>query len=720
MPDKRTIFILFTLLTQLSASPSETKITGYVHDNHNEPLPYVNLFLSDGMEGGMTDENGYFEICLRRAGQCTVRVSHIGYKQVEIPVELDSAKPVVLAIELNKDLVKLEAVTVSASSFTAADDEGHTLNGLDVVTTAGAAADVFRVILTLPGVNTIDEGAGMFGRGGDVSENLMILDGATLSHPYRYESDQGGYFGMISPFMLSGTYFSSGAFSAQYGNALSAVLAMESLGMPDRSSTEVGASLAAFSLGGNYALKPDRLGLRLSGNYSNSAPLFRLNGGMEKFNEFPVSWDVNINLIYRPNPQMNFKLFNYIATENLGMQFDSPSFSGNLQSGNDQWLSNLVCNRMIGKKAVSVTSLSFNFYRQSFRLGNLVIDNYEYLNKLRSDLVMSISNRLKIRSGLEFGLSNLEIAGAYPQDQNNLHPEAPAYRYDYDYQQTQTGLYLESESELFTRLFVITGLRFDNLDFRSNSTIDPRFSVAYRLPETQILKLATGRFHQYNRGQVVDPEYGNPDLLPMQAYHFVAGYEYKSDLTNIRGESYYKKYSHLPLDSLTTGDQKYTAKGFGYAYGADFFIKGNFNHISGWTSYSYLVSERKTLSYPELVPTDFDIRHKLTIALKMNVRASHSIGLTYHYTSGKPFTPSLGSWNAGRLPPIQRMDLAYSYYTYFREKYFLVFYISVANLLDRRNIYGYYYSPDYSQRTELRSTYGRNIYFGVSISIPNQ
>jgi hypothetical protein len=201
----------------------------------------------------------------------------------------------------------------------------------------------------------------------------------------------------------------------------------------------------------------------------------------------------------------------------------------------------------------------------------------------------------------------------------------------------------------------------------------------------------------------------------MQAYHFVAGYEYKSDLTNIRGESYYKKYSHLPLDSLTTGDQKYTAKGFGYAYGADFFIKGNFNHISAGLPTAISSPNAKTLSYPELVPTDFDIRHKLTIAHKMNVRASHSIGLTYHYTSGKPFTPSLGSWNAGRLPPIQRMDLAYSYYTYFREKYFLVFYISVANLLDRRNIYGYYYSPDYSQRTELRSTYVGDLLWRINI-----
>lgn len=711
------IILIVILLSQITAETPEVKITGYVRDNHLAPLAYVNIFFTDGIEGGMSDESGYFELHSKRFGQRIIRISHIGYEQLEIPLLLERNKPIALAIELKKTFVKLDAVTVSASSFTATDGEGHTLNRLDVVTTAGAAADVFRVILTLPGVNTVDEGAGMFVRGGDVSENLIILDGATLAHPYRYESDQGGYFGMISPFLLSGTYFSSGAFSAKYGNALSAVLAMETLGMPEQPSTDIGVGLAAVSFGGNYPLKPNRLGLRFSGNYSNTTPLFQLNGGTDKFDKFPVSWDANISLTYRPDARTNLKLFNYFARENLGVYYNSPTFSGNLSSGNDQWLTNLVVNRMIGERTSLRSSLSINYYRQKLLLGNLIIDNSERLNKLRSDLSMTISRRMKINTGLEIILSELENAGTYPEDANDLRPEAPAIRYDNNYFQIQTGLYIESEWDISARLFTITGLRTDNQDFKSDPIIDPRFSLGYRLTETQIVKFATGRFHQFNQGRVVDPNYGNPALPSMQAVHYVAGYELKSGLTNLRIESYYKEYSRLPLDSLMAGDERYTGKGHGFAYGADFFLKANYNLISGWTSYSYLVSKRKTLNYPELVATDYDIRHNFTIALKVNIMTNNSIGFTYHYTSGKPYTPGLGRWNAERLPAIRRLDLSYSYYTYIHESNFLVFYAAIANLLDRRNIYGYYYSPDFSQRTELRSTYGRNLYFGISLSI---
>jgi len=179
----------------------------------------VNVFFTDGIEGSMTDDAGEFRIETLKFGVRTLRISHIGYIQKDVQMDVQPEEPVSLTIELEEALVEMDAVTISAGSFTMADEEGQTLTSLDVITTAGAAADIFRVIQTLPGVTQVDEGAGLYVRGGDVSETVFLLDQATLSHPYRYESDTGGYLGMINPFLLSGTYFSAGAFSAKYGNA---------------------------------------------------------------------------------------------------------------------------------------------------------------------------------------------------------------------------------------------------------------------------------------------------------------------------------------------------------------------------------------------------------------------------------------------------------------------------------------------------------------------
>ena len=97
---------------------------------------------------------------------------------------------------------------------------------LDVVRTPGAAADLMRALQTLPGVAQVDEGAGLYVRGGDTSEVLVLLDDAVVFHPYRQETPGGGLFGSVEPFLLEGVSFATGGFSAKYGNALSAVLDM--------------------------------------------------------------------------------------------------------------------------------------------------------------------------------------------------------------------------------------------------------------------------------------------------------------------------------------------------------------------------------------------------------------------------------------------------------------------------------------------------------------
>lgn len=71
---------------------------------------------------------------------------------------------------------------VTASAFTAANEKGMTLTAMDVVRTPVAAADLFWAIKIFPGVQQLEEGTGLFVRGGDVSETVVLLDGAVINH----------------------------------------------------------------------------------------------------------------------------------------------------------------------------------------------------------------------------------------------------------------------------------------------------------------------------------------------------------------------------------------------------------------------------------------------------------------------------------------------------------------------------------------------------------
>ncbi|MBC8180169.1 TonB-dependent receptor [candidate division KSB1 bacterium] len=676
-------------------------------------MPYVNVFFTDALEGTISNELGQFYIETNRTGKRMLRISHIGYEQKDVEVLVSVAMPPNIEITMVKSLIEMDAVTISAGSFTMADEEGQTLTSLDVVTTAGAAADVFRAIHTFPGVNQVDEGAGMYVRGGDVSEVIVILDQATISHPYRYESDTGGYFGMISPFLLSGTYFSSGGFSAKYGNALSGVLAMESLGMPDRQSFNLSASLAAVSLGGSWLIHPDKLGVQFSGNYSDTRYLFKVNGGEDRFEKVPVSWDGNLSVIYHYSNRGQFKLFNYTNQDDIAVHYESPTYNGILLSGNRTSFGNLQWQHLFGNNLLVKSSLSQNYFQKDVGLGNLDLTMDDRIIKWRTDASLPLSKLFTLNAGIILDNLKTIISGTAPENEQNFHPDSLTKSFNTDYQSHHAGIYLESEINWTLRLFTISGIRLDILDDMEDLTIDPRLSIGYRLSDTQILKFATGLYHQYPLTRYRDLDIGNPKLSPQQAIHYIAGYEYKAEITDIKCELYYKDYQDLLLNDE---EQNYTNGGYGYATGVDVFVKGNLPVVSGWISYSYLISKRKEFEYLELVPTDYDINHNFTAALKSIIGQKNNVSLTYRYTSGKPYTPDLNKWNSARLPSIQRLDLSWSFFTPFKAgEHFIVFFAAVSNLLDRQNIYGYIYSPDYQKRTELRSTYGRNIYFGFTL-----
>ncbi len=135
-----------------------------------------------------------------------------GYQALELPLEpgRPGGAPGHVARELRLEMQPVgffDTVEVRAQRSLpeqGALDDGLHLSGLDVLRTAGTHADVFRRAQMLPGVSKLDEGAGLFGRGGDADETATYLDRALLSHPYRLETPSGGFFGTVPPWLISG------------------------------------------------------------------------------------------------------------------------------------------------------------------------------------------------------------------------------------------------------------------------------------------------------------------------------------------------------------------------------------------------------------------------------------------------------------------------------------------------------------------------------------
>ena len=717
---------------------SQAFVQGQVVDETERPMPFVNVQIIDTTDGAITGRDGHFAFSTRHLGPRDLSASFIGFEPSRKTLHLTAGDTTTVRLVLRRVLIELGETVVAVSTYTTGEDEAVTLSPLEVVTTPGAAADIFLTVKTFPGVATVDGGAGLFVRGGDVSETVVLLDQATVVHPYRYESPTGGAFGTISPFMVQGTAFSTGGFSARYGNALSAVLAMESLDMPEQRSYTLGLGLAAGSVGLDLPLIDDKLGLRFTGNLSFTDLLFRVNGHREEFTTTPRGHDGNLNLVYQYSPTGRLKLFNFNANDQLGVKVAEPSFDGLYRNRTDSYLHNLQWTEVLANWSTQ-TSVSLNRYNARQQLGNLDLTPRDRTFKVRTDLERPLgSGAMIVRLGAESEHSANRLLGRFPQGEI-LDPKAAFFEFDESYSTRRTGAYVETDLRPVRRIVAQVGMRTDYHDLSGRFVVDPRLSARYLLSKRTNVRLAWGIYHQFAAPFDYNSTSGNPKLKAQRAQHWIGGFHHERDPFIARLEFYYKPYRNLvlkqpaPVHLANTGE--------GRASGADLFLKyGDFlgTRFNGWLAYSLLRSRREQVRYNgmeieyEKAPAPFDITHNLTLVAKAQIVGTLSGGLTLRYATGRPITPIVGAVSVAdkshflpiegpvgsqRLPSFQNIDGQLSYVLFFGSGHQAVFYLAVDNLLNRANVLDYDYSVDYTQRQPRTTFFRRSIYLGTGLTL---
>src|SRR6185503_3302376 len=215
---KRTaLFIAFILLA--GGLYAQTTLSGTVKDPKGHPIRGASITIKDSYDGATADSTGAFRFRTSEKGTMTLAITNIGYNPVEQPVNL-TGEPITLHIVMKEQLSELKAVTITAGSFTAGDAKrGAVLSSLDVATTAGSNADITAALKTLPGAQQVGEQEGLFVRGGAGYEAKQYIDGTLVNNPYYTSVPDIAQRGRFSPFLFKGTVFSTGGYSALYGQA---------------------------------------------------------------------------------------------------------------------------------------------------------------------------------------------------------------------------------------------------------------------------------------------------------------------------------------------------------------------------------------------------------------------------------------------------------------------------------------------------------------------
>ena len=689
------------------------------------PVRGADVFLLESLDGATTDSAGHFSIRTTAAGSVTIVVRRIGYAPANLIVPADTTGDVTFA--LSRQTATLAPITVQAGAYTAGNERGATLTALEVVTTPGATADIARAIQTLPGVQNVDEGTGLFVRGGDVSETKVLLNNTVMLSPYNYQTPTGNYTVTVNPFLLDGIFFSSGGFGARYGNILSGVADLRTAGRPVQSSETIVAGLASVSSGADLALSHG-VTIHATAGHSDLRYLFDINGSTRGYSPAPNGDDFSGSVVYDYSPTGQIKTFAIDRSNSVGIDVSDPSYAGGYSADTKSRMFTGGWNDVFGSFAPTV-SVSYSSARRDEQFGVFDLGTDESWTQVFTQTAWSPRDEYSIRIGGDADWRNSRFEGSLPVSFTDVAPGARVTLFNSPLDGVRSGAFAEADWRALDDLRLIAGARSDYSSLTKVRTVDPRVSAAYQLGAAT-LTAAFGNYHQVPDPLYLAPGVGLPGAPPERALQSVLGAQVGTGNEQARVELYDKQYRDLiglTRDNRTVGDG-----GTGVARGADVFVKHQiWPFFSMRVSYSYVHSWRTDPDTRVQAPAPFDITNSLTIVGDQTLPKGWSFSCAWRYATGKPFTPVTGAtfdqqtqvWvpqyaapQSERLPPEKKFDIALSRATRISGNNQLVYFFSLDNVFDRTNLYEYTYTPDYSRRIPVRSLFNRSLYFGASLT----
>lgn len=735
-------FVLLSIVLIVSVSHSQnsdslnsktvTKMYGFVTGEENKPINGANLVIENSIDGATTDSAGYFEFTTSQTGRHSLLVTAIQYKDKSIDIEITPGKEIEISIKLGKSEVITEEILVTASSFTSGQSSQVTLTPLEIARIPGSDADLYRAITTFPGSNQVDEGSRITVRGGDANEVLTVLDQATLYNPFVFDDDfNSSSFSTINPWGLKGINFSSGGFSARFGNALSAVLDLKSYDMPQGTGMFAFLGLANAALSGVYLSDNKKFGATFDGSLTFVKAFFKLNNDNTDYSPVPGANGVGGTLSYKLGKSSYLKLYGDYSGDELGIRNSSPTYDGYFYSKSKTYFTNLKYSVPLSGKTFLDAGVSYSRHDRNQNYGILNNKINDIYSKFRVDINHDLTKNIDLNTGAEYEYDQAKFNGSVPLLPFDLGLNAPYLNVSSNAISGRAGAYLESELRFSKKFFTVAGIRGDYHTLSKNWSVDPRFSLGYKFAKDNVVRVAIGIYHQFPDLQYYAQSV-SCSLKPESAVHYILGYELdKMDgLLMFRIEGYYKDYRNLVLQD--TNYYLYSTGGSGFARGVDVFLKSKItNKYSVWVSYSYTDSKRKQFDATVQTSGDYDITHSLAVVGTYDLTESLNFGFTYRISTGKPYTPVNGSYydstynefipfyalkNSDRLPTYHRLDINLQYiFSLFGRFAFGL--ISVSNILNNDNLYGYTYNYNYSQKVPIKSTSRRMLYLALGIQI---
>ncbi len=590
-----------------------------------------------------------------------------------------------------------------------------TLVDAEIYEVPGTMGDPLRVVMLMPGVTSSVSGVGYpVVRGVLPGDTRYEVDGVQI--PMLYHLMIGN--AVINPRFTTGITFHPGGYSVRHGRFPGALIQSGATPRPTERITAADISLIQMSV---FHAQPiiEELDVVVAGRYGTLGLIVEALASDAIFRY----WDYQAKIGYSPTGKDRLELLVFGAVNDVGKEREGPDevFRMGFHRLKLQWKRTLSSGWF---------ALWAELGQEKFELPEETDPDGEsedpmgaayYYAALRAKLSIVPISDLELHAGAEADLQDFDFCP--PDEDGGLVCAKDGMT---------TGVFLEAEwtPGNFT---VVPGVRVDHYRYgidvgHSETSVDPRLAVAFDITEDITLKTSAGSYHGPPRVTLVaGPLVMGPvpgmlgvglDYGLSRSIQLAAGVEVKLPWRLELAVQGYYSFLHTALDfslmntSLESDcdevctsepgpeDDEFPPTTDGRSYGMELMLRRRLGEsLFGWITYSLTRSERDVKEVGTL-PFAFDQTHVMNTVVSWDVGRSWTLGATFHYHSGRPYTPELacpGSVELGtcrgdpfsrRLPGFWRLDLRVQKRELFDTWYF-DFYIDVMNVTFNKEVIDY-------------------------------
>jgi hypothetical protein len=584
----------------------------------------VIILNSNPLKATITDSDGYFRIENVPIGRYNIEASYVGYESYIISdIQVTTSKEVVLEIELIEQPFSLGEVVVKPNK-----DKSETINSMSIVSArtfsaeetrryAGGVNDPARMASAFAGVSVGNvQDNSIIIRGNSPKGVLWRLEGVEIPSPSHFAGANvagGGFTTIFSNHLLSNSDFFTGAFPAEYGNALSGVFDMR-LRKGNNQKREY--ALQAGVMGLDFAAEgPFVMGKKSSFIFNYRYSTFGLIKNFIPSQQIPEYQDFSFKLNFPLKKggivslwgigglDKNSEPVSSDSTEWI-YSWDRVHYDLSLYTGSAGLSYKKILNNSTYINASLVAS-SNNFSMDMKRMDNNLI-LHDTLNIENTESKFTFTTFINKK----FSAKHTNRTGIIVNDITyNTHTSGKYNGEMIDFVNSNGSSFLlqaysQSKYQLSPKLLVNFGVHAQYLLLNKNYSIEPRAGLKYAINSKNTLSFGYGNHSQTEllkvyfcqqeiNGQTIFP---NKDLDFSKAHHFVVSYDhYITPDLRIKIEPYFQSLYNIPVvpdgtwsminyEQENTFSKSLVNEGKGSNIGIDFtferFLKANFYYLA--------------------------------------------------------------------------------------------------------------------------------------------